>query len=205
MKSLPLWLGAGAMLAVVQAVSIPAASAQTQTQAPRYGALDPVAARANTQGYVSLHLGNAAFDIDCLPGSTCDDKTTAGKIAFGSMRSDVMGLELAYLNFGSAQAGASGQKAQGLNVSLVLQQAFDSGLLLFGRVGTTYGYTDTDASLPGDATGSEQGFGLSYGVGVGYAIGDNLDVTLEAERHNFDFVTGDQDLDLLTLGLRLKF
>ncbi len=188
-----------AVLATLQiSIAEPAVAQGARYDGPAYGDV-------RSRGYFSVHLGNSAFDIDCLPGSTCDDKATAGKIAVGTMHSSRFGVELAYLNFGEAQRGLAGQKAQGLNVSLVAQQAFDSGLLLFGRIGGTYGYTDTDASLPDDPSGTEQGFGISYGLGVGYRITDALDVTLEADRHRFKFADGDQDLEMLTVGVRFRY
>lgn len=198
MKRFPMTTGAVAALAALQWSLVAPASAQT-----RYD--DRAQGDWRSRSYVSLHLGSAGFDIDCLPGSTCDDKSTAGKVAIGTMHSSRMGFELAYLYFGEAQTGLADQKAQGLNLSLVLQQPFDSGFLLFGRIGGTYGYTDTDASLPGDASGTEQGFGLSYGLGVGYRLNQSLDVTLEADRHRFDFADGEQDIDLLSLGVRYRF
>jgi len=121
------------------------------------------------------------------------------------MRSETLGLEPAYLNFGKARRGLAGQKAQALNLSVVLEKLFDRGLRLYGCVGGTYGYVDTDASLPSDPSGTEQGFGFGYGFGVGYRFGQRFDVTLEADRHRVKFATGDLDLEMLTLGLCIRY
>ncbi|MEZ5651230.1 MAG: outer membrane beta-barrel protein [Burkholderiaceae bacterium] len=201
MKRLPMLLGAGAALATIQLSMIEPAAAQGAL----YGRGDNSLDRAPSRGYVSLNVGSSSFDVDCLPGSTCDDKTTAGRIAVGTMRSQRVGFELAYLNFGEAQTGQAGQKAQGLNLSVLLQHPFDNGFLVFGRLGGTYGYTDTSASLPGNASGTEQGFGFAYGLGVGYQVNRALAVTLEADRHRFKFATGDQDIDMVSLGVRFSF
>ena len=79
------------------------------------------------------------------------------------------------------------------------------GFTAFGKIGTTYGWTDTSSNRPGISTGSEKGFGLSYGLGIGYRLTPQFEVVGEYERHNFDFAPGDQTLDLLSVGLRYQY
>ncbi|MEZ5739689.1 MAG: outer membrane beta-barrel protein [Burkholderiaceae bacterium] len=198
---------AGATLVVVIALAYQStASAQVTYQpAARYDANRTSYLPGTASGYISFAGGNSRFDSDCLPGSTCDDKERAFKLALGGLRSERYGLELAYLNFGNAQTGGGTQDAQGLNLSVVGYLPFSSGFTLFGKVGGTYGYTDTDTSLPGDASGTEQGFGLGYGVGAGYRFNDKIELTLEWESHRFKFKANDQDLEMATLGLRFHF
>jgi len=183
-----------------------AATAQTQfNSASRYDSERTSFMPGTASGYIQLAGGNSKFDSDCLPGSTCSDKETAFKLAIGGLRSERVGLEVAYLNFGNAQTGDSTQDAQGLNLSLIGYYPFSSGFTLSGKIGGTYGYTDTDSSLPGDASGTEQGFGLGYGAGIGYRFNQHFELTLEWESHRFKFVQNDQDLEMATIGVKFHF
>jgi OOP family OmpA-OmpF porin len=78
---------------------------------------------------------------------------------------------------------------------------------LLGKVGTTWGRTDVSAyPASGIASGSEDGFGLSYGVGAEYVFSPQWSTTLQYESYDLKFA-GDRtdNVAATTLGVRYKF
>ena len=46
---------------------------------------------------------------------------------------------------------------------------------------------------------------ISYGAEIGFDVTPRFQVTAEWDRTQFNFVNGDQDLDMYSLGVRYKF
>ena len=98
-------------------------------------------------------------------------------------------------------------RAQGLNLSLVGKAQVARSLRVFGKVGSTYGRSETAALAASSiATGSEQGFGLSYGAGVSYDFTPRLSATLELDSNDFRFAGGGRDpVRSTSLGLQYRY
>lgn len=157
-------------------------------------------------GYAGINLGRANWGDSCDGFSgifSCDDSAFAGKIYTGGLISRMVGLELGYINFGEPDHAFGSFRAHGINASIVANLPIDP-VNLFARFGTTYGWTKTPAG-PGFSGGDDDGFGIAYGAGIGYDISPQLQITAEWDRNRFNFVNGDQDLDLYSVGLRYKF
>lgn len=157
-------------------------------------------------GYVGINLGGSRFNHeDCVFGFDCNDKsdTLAGKIYLGGMFNPNFGVEVGYVDVGKQKINGGERRAQGANISLVGNIPLDRWSL-FGKVGSTYSWTKTSAAV--GLTGDENGWGLSYGAGVGYDFTPQSQVVLEWDRNRMDFANQNNvDVDLYTVGYRYHF
>lgn len=187
---------------IVAAAAMTAAvgvQAQTNSNYSLYGA---------NSSYVGVNIGKSDFSLGNGIGLfPSDQRDTAYNIYAGSYFNPNFGLELGYTNFGEIARAGGTTKAQGVNLSLVGMYPLTSSFHLLGKVGTTYGRTDVSSSpLSGVASGSESGFGLSYGLGVEYAFNPQLSAVLQYDEHNMKFAgTGREGIGATTVGLRYRF
>ena len=160
------------------------------------------------RGYIGLSLGRSHYTSSCGATSfSCDSNGSAVEISAGSMLGNFWGVELGYLDMGRVSRGGGTTRARGLDLSLVGKTPVWEALGVFGKVGTTYGRTETSAAAGSTtATGSERGFGLSYGAGVSYDFTPQLSATLALESHDFRFAGGARDpVRSTSLGLQYKY
>jgi len=154
-----------------------------------------------SQGYVGINAGRSEYRGDCVgTGGACDRTDTGFRVYTGGLLWRAIGLEVGYINMGKFERGGGTAQAQGANVSLVANAPIGP-VNLFGKAGTTYGWTDTS----GDGGGDDRGFGFSYGAGVGFDVTRSWQVVAEYDRHRFQFNPGRQAMELWSLGLRYKF
>lgn len=163
----------------------------------------------NQGGYVGLNVGQSDYRTGCgtaLFG--CDDRATSAQVYAGSMFRQNLGVELGYLHMGNASRGGGTTKAQGLNLSLVGRLPLGATpFSAVGKVGTTYGRTDTSAVLgSGLTSGRENGFGLSYGLGLNWDFRPNMSAVVAWDSHDFKFASSGRDAVRSTsLGLKYRY
>ena len=156
---------------------------------------------------VGLSLGRSRYAAPCGATSfNCDSTDNSVQIYAGTMPSDFWGVELGYLDMGRISRGGGTTSAQGLNLSLVAKAPLWQSLGVFGKLGTTYGRTESSALLgSGAGPGTERGFGLSYGAGVSYDFTPRLSATLAWDSHDFHFTGGRDPVRATSLGLQYKY
>lgn len=163
---------------------------------------------AHGGGYVGLSFGRSRYSAPCgLTSFTCDSTDNSVQISAGSMVGSFWGVELGYIDMGRISRGGGTTRAQGLNLSLVGKAPVWQALGVYGKLGATYGRTETSALLgSGIHTGSQRGFGLSYGAGVSYDFTPRLSATLGWDSHDFRFAGSGRDpVRSTSLGLRYKY
>ena len=158
-----------------------------------------------SNGYVGISGGQVTYDLNCVPGFSCDDTGTGLKLYTGGKLWNVIGLELSYLEFGKVDNAGGSTRARGIDLSLLGNLPLGEHFSLFGKVGSTYGQTRTSTSAPGASSGKKRGFGLSYGGGVNYDFSSNWGVRAEWERHRLDFVGSHKDVDFISVGVNYRF
>lgn len=186
-----------AVLAVAPALWVPAAA---QTVGSSW--------LGNGRSYLGLNLGRSHYGVDC--GGTafvCDTSDRSVKITAGAMPGNYWGVEVGYLDLGTIARAGGKTKAQGLNVSVVGKAPVAQQFSVFGKVGATYGRTETSsASTSGIAAGTEHGLGLSYGAGLSWDFTPRLSAVLEWESNDFRFANGGRDpVRSTSLGLQYRY
>jgi len=188
-----------AFAANAQTGTAPASSRDSAFARPDYSLLP-----YTTRGYVGVNLGQSDYNASCVAGFSCEDKEFAWKAYTGGRLNEMLAIELGYINFGKVSRNGGNTEAHGVNLSLVGNLPLGEMAGLFAKVGTTYNRTDKSGG-PGAPNGKEDGFGLSYGVGIGFNVTPQVQIVGEWERHRLDFVDRRDDVDMLSVGLRYRF
>lgn len=170
----------------------------------------PFAMAGSTQGYVGLNAGQTDYRLGNgtgLYGS--DNRSTAYSIAGGAYFTNNIGVEVGYIDFGKVNRAGGTTRADGFNLSLIGKFPLGESFNLLGKIGTTYGRTDVSSGVGSGVTGgTDNGFGLSAGVGAEFLFNPKLSGVLQYEVHDLRFAGGTNDRDrvsLLTVGARYRF
>ena len=201
-------MNARVLLAFVCAASMATGAFAQATSAAETGSSARSSMPGKGRGYIGLSLGRSHYTSSCGATSlSCDSNGNAVEISAGSMLGNFWGVELGYLDMGRISRGGGTTRARGLDLSLIGKTPVWDALGVFGKVGATYGRTETSAAAGSTtATGSERGFGLSYGAGVSYDFTPQLSATLALESHDFRFAGGARDpVRSTSLGLQYKY
>lgn len=158
--------------------------------------------------YFGLNVGKSDFSLPSGAGGfPSDNKDTSYNIYGGSYFNNNFGLELGYTDFGKANRAGGQTEAQGINLSLVGRLPLSNSFNLLGKLGTTYGHTRVSSSpLSGIPSGSESGWGVSYGIGAEWAFTPALSAVLAWDEHDMKFSgTGNERISTTSVGLRYRF
>jgi OmpA-OmpF porin, OOP family len=176
------------------------ASAPAQAPGPWQGGWYPA-----SRSSLGLHLSRTQPVPAC--GSTaliCDRGDTPAQLQARAMVGKFWGVELGYMETGRAVAGEG--RTQGMNLSLVGKAPLGQSLGVFGKLGTTYGRSDTSILGAGPVAGQDLGFGMSYGAGLSYAITPRLSATLEWDSNDFRLPgNGREPVRSTSLGLQYRY
>ncbi len=173
-------------------------------------------------------FGSAGLDVVSAT-STLDDSDTAFGLALGYQANRNFAMELGYVDLGEISYSATGtvtdgtddfdanfglsQSASGPVISALGIWPFNDKFSVFGRVGIALMSVDADASVTIDdvasqgAASTDRSNGM-YGLGGEFSFGGRFALRLEYDRYagvGSDDITGDADVDVISLGLRYTF
>jgi OmpA-OmpF porin, OOP family len=144
-----------------------------------------------------INAGGAKYDRDC--SGSCDDKDTGFKVYAGGKFRDWLGLEVSYLDLGSAQFNGTSEHARGLNVSAVLGIPLGGSSSIFAKGGATYGRL----TFGGDR---ETGWEPSVGLGAAIGINRNWQVRVDWDRLRFEAPgSGKDNVNMVSAGLQFRY
>lgn len=159
-------------------------------------------------GYVGLTAGQSDYSLDNGIGVFGSDQgDTSYGVKAGGYFNNNFGMEIGYTDFGTVNRSGGNTNADGINISLIGKMPLNPSINLLGKIGTTYSRTEVTAdSASGIASGSENGFGLSYGLGVEYAFNPKWSTVLQYESHEMNFAGDRSDrVGNTSLGVRYRF
>ncbi len=176
------------VIAVVMALAGSTAMAQstapaTTTQSSRSSWLP-----YTNDGYIGLNVGRSSFQNNCIGGFSCDRTDRSAHIYVGGYFTPHFGAEIGYVDFGDMQRAGGNTRAHGLNLSLIARTPLTQNLGLYAKLGTTYGRTRVNSAAgSGIASGSENGWGPAYALGVSWHFTPQWSAVLEWNRTRFDY------------------
>jgi OmpA-OmpF porin, OOP family len=199
------------VIAAAPALWLPATAQVTTTtplkQQPAYADPPRGAWLPGGRSYLGLQPSRSRLDISCGTSTLiCSDKDVPAQLYAGTMVGKFWGVEMGYLNMGRQPGAGAERRAQGLNLSLVGNAPVVPSLRVFGKVGTTYGPTDTSPAAAYSIAAGSDGFGLSFGGGLSFDFTRRLSATVEWESNDFRFAGSGRDpVRSTSLGLQYRY
>jgi opacity protein-like surface antigen len=162
--------------------------------------------KPGAHGYLGLNLGRGQLDTSCAATAlVCENKDRPATLYAGAMFGKYWGAQVAYIDTGRLWRPGGEARAQGLDLSVVGRYRVAPAVGVFGKLGTTYGRSDTSLMGSSAASGPDQGFGLSFGGGVSYDITPRLSATLEWDSRDLRFGAGREPVRSTNLGLQFRY
>ena len=161
-------------------------------------------------GYIGASAGESKYRDSCNRTITqfqCDDTDTGYKIYAGGKVNGIFGMEIGYTDFGRIPVAGGQTDAWAVPITLTAGVPIGERFNVFAKLGGVYAETDIQSDLDEtfSASGSENGWGWTYGAGATFAVMQNLDLRVDWDRYKLDFVGGERDVDMLSAGLQLRF
>lgn len=191
-----LFIGAVGLL-VLNGVGL--AQAQTSTRSPYY---------------LQLNAGPTRVSADCTGTTSCDRKSFGLKIAAGRRFSEVGGLELSYIRFGTATASgvvngvAATAKLRGETIGLsgVVALPLGQNAELAFRLGPAFNRSTVTGSALGVTVRERQNkVRVLAGLGIGYQLTPTLNVGADFDYTRFPVDGEPANVRMLSVYGRMDF
>jgi len=160
------------------------------------GSLSAIASPDNGL-YAGASLGTQKYP-DTVNGISGNDSATSGKLYGGYQVNPNLAIEAGLVKFGKV-SNASGQiDADGQFLDAVATLPLNDKWSFLGRLGVAHVKVDT-------SQGNDGGNGLKAGLGVQYALANNMAIRGEWERYQLKTFGDTPDTNQYTVGLTVGF
>ncbi len=149
--------------------------------------------------YFGGTIGPSDGSSYCSGATGCEDTDTAWKIFGGYKFTDKLSAEGSYVNLGDLHKNGTSSDISAIAANAVGTLPVTDQFDIFGKIGLMRWNSD-------NTTGSESGFGATYGIGAKMHI--NETTSLRAEWEKFPGIetspTEDTDVNMLSVGVELS-
>lgn len=155
--------------------------------------------------YAGLGLGQSKYQG--VDEDSANTRTEGWKVYGGYQFNKYLGVEGGYVNLndmtGRTGAIVTNMDTDAWTLGAVLSYPVTEKFSVMGKLGAAYMLADVDVKNGTALTvrGSDDGYEPNYGVGVSYALLNNLSLRAEWER----FDRKEYDIDLMSAGIAMKF
>lgn len=156
--------------------------------------------------YAGLGIGQSNY-TDVKGINSANRRAEAWKVYAGYQFNKYLGVEGGYVNLNDL-SGREGNVSTEIQtdawaLSAVLSYPVTEKIKVMGKVGTAFlqGTRDTKTGTALTVRTEEDGYDPVYGVGVSYALFDNMDLRAEWDRYD----RSNMNIDLVTAGFAVKF
>lgn len=154
--------------------------------------------------YGGFNFGQSKYDVTAASANT---RTEGWKVYGGYQFNKYLGVEGGYANLNDLTARTGALRTEtdtdAWTLAAVLSYPLTEKISIMGKLGAAYMLSDIDSKNGAAVTvrTGDDGFEPNYGVGMSYALLENLDIRAEWERFDRD----DQNIDLMSAGMAIKF
>jgi OOP family OmpA-OmpF porin len=158
---------------------------------------------ASTRNYLGLNLGRG-LETNCpATALICESHDRSAQLFAGKMFDKNWGAEVGYVDTGRLLRSGNDVRAQGLSLSVVRRAQLLPSVDVFGKLGASYGHSDTSVMGNAAAGAPDAGFGLAYGGGLSYSFSPRLSAKLEWE--SYDLRAAGGPVRSTSLGLQFRY
>ena len=122
----------------------------------------------------------------------------------GGRFNDILGAEVGWVDFGDFPRGGGETTARGIDLKLLAGVPLGENASVFGKAGLAYLRTSVGGT--GLATGRQNDWATTYGIGAQVGLTKNWAIRGDIDRYRVQFPGGGKDnIDTYMLGAQYRF
>ncbi|SEO58837.1 porin family protein [Aquisalimonas asiatica] len=161
------------------------------------------ATQPEVRGYLGGGLGYYRLNDEDFPDEEDDikDNRWSWRVFAGMEANRIFSLEAGYVDLGTAEDGNLDTDINGWTIAGMAALPVTEFFAPYARVGQFFWDRERSTSGPVDASYSDDGNDMFYGVGARFTLTERTDLRLEYDRMSVD----DTDVDLASINMQFRF